>query len=285
VIRAIKTDRKKDRFLLEPGDVEAAVYEGDFAGDAAGEVAREEDGGVAYFELVDVAVEGGALFDGFEDFGEVANAAGGEGLDGAGGDGVDADVFAAERGGEVADGGFECGFGDTHDVVVGEDLGGAVVGEGEDTAAFSHERYGGSADGDKRVDTDVVGDAEVFTGGEEEVVFDGVGGGEGDRVDDDVEGAVDLFQGGEESVDLGVGADVALIGFGVLEFGDEGVGFFLEALVLVADGEGGAGFGELLGYAPGDAALVGEAEDDGDFAFEINHGGADSFQCGLRPKG
>ncbi len=46
----------------------------------------------------------------------------------------------------------------------------------------------------------------------------------------------------------------------------------LEALVLVADGQGGAGFGEFLGDAPGDAALVGEAEDDGDFAFEINHG-------------
>ena len=45
----------------------------------------------------------------------------------------------------------------------------------------------------------------------------------------------------------------------------------LEALVLVADGEGGAGFGELLGDAPGDAALVGEAEDYGDFAFEIDH--------------
>ena len=82
----------------------------------------EEEGGVADFGLVDVAVERGALFDGGEDLGEVADAAGGEGFDGAGGDGVDADVLWAERGGEVADGGFERGLGDTHDVVVGEDL-------------------------------------------------------------------------------------------------------------------------------------------------------------------
>ena len=79
--------------ILQAGDVVAAVYEGDFAGDAAGEVAGEEEGGAAYFELVYVAVEGGALFDGGEDFGEVADAAGGEGFDGAGGDGVDADVL------------------------------------------------------------------------------------------------------------------------------------------------------------------------------------------------
>ena len=78
---------------LQPGDVEAGVDVGDLAGNAAGERAGEEESGVAYFELVDVAVEGSALFDGFEDFSEVADPAGGEGFDGAGGDGVDTDVF------------------------------------------------------------------------------------------------------------------------------------------------------------------------------------------------
>ncbi len=80
--------------------------------------------------------------------------------------------FRAERGGEVADGGFERGLGDAHDVVVGEDLGGAVVGEGHDGAAFGHERGGGAGDGDERVDADVVGDAEAFAAGVEEVVLD-----------------------------------------------------------------------------------------------------------------
>ena len=80
-----------------------------------------------------------------------------------------------------------------------------------------------------------------------------------------------VFELFEDGVDLGVDGDVALEGFGVGEIGGELFGFALEALVLVADGEGGAGFGELLGDAPGDAALVGEAEDDGYFAFEIDH--------------
>jgi len=96
---------------LEAGDVEAAVDEGDFSGDAAGEVAGEEERGASNFELVDVAVEGGAFGYGVEDFAEVADAAGREGLDGPGGDGVDTNVFGAEGRGEVADCGFEAGFG------------------------------------------------------------------------------------------------------------------------------------------------------------------------------
>ena len=100
---------KGENFPLgsDPGDVEAAVDEGDFAGDGRGERGAEEDGGAADLFLLDVAVERGAVGDGVEDGGEVADAAGGEGVDGAGGDGVDADFLRAELGGEVADGGFE----------------------------------------------------------------------------------------------------------------------------------------------------------------------------------
>ena len=70
---------------LDAGDVEAAVDEGDLSGDGAGEGGAEEEGGVADFGLLDVAVEGGAFGDGVEDAAEVADAAGGEGFDGAGG--------------------------------------------------------------------------------------------------------------------------------------------------------------------------------------------------------
>ena len=96
-------------------------------------------------------------------------------------------------------------------------------------------------------------------------------GREADGVDEDVEFAVGGFELLEDGVDVGVDGDVAAEGFGAGEIGGELFGFALEALALVADGEGGAGFGELLGDAPGDAALVGEAEDDGYFAFEIDH--------------
>ena len=155
--------------ILEAHDVVAAVDVDDFAGDGAGEVAGEEEGCAADFELVDVAVEGGALGVGAHHVAEVADAAGGEGFDGSGGDGVDADVFGAELPGEVADGGLEGGLGEGHDVVVGDDLLRGVEAEGHDAAALGHEGRGGAGDGDERVDADVHGDAEAFAAGVEEV--------------------------------------------------------------------------------------------------------------------
>ena len=121
---------------------------------------------------------------------EVADAAGGEGLDGAGGDGVDADVLGAEALGEIADGGLEAGLGDGHDVVVGDNFLGGVEAEGHDAAAFGHERRGGAGDGDERVDADVHGDAEAVAAGVDEVAAQVGGGGEGDGVDEDVDLAV-----------------------------------------------------------------------------------------------
>src|SRR5665213_1102446 len=106
-------------------------------------------------------MEWSAFGDGVENLSEVADTAGGEGLDGAGGDGVDANVFGAEGGGEVAHCGLKRGLGHAHDVVVGEDFLRAVVGEGEDGAAFGHQWRGGAGDRDPPVDADVVRDAEV----------------------------------------------------------------------------------------------------------------------------
>ena len=58
---------------------------------------------------------------------------------------------------------------------------------------WHHERCGGAGERDERVDADVVGDFEVFAGGEEEVVLDGVRGGEADGVDERVDGAVSVL--------------------------------------------------------------------------------------------
>ena len=90
-------------------------------------------------------------------------------------------------------------------------------------------------------------------------------------MNEDVELAVLFHERGEELFDLAIGGDVALEAGGAGEFLDEVLGFELHALVLVTDGQGSAGLGELLCDAVGDAALVGEAEDDGYFAFEVNH--------------
>src|SRR6185503_18496119 len=96
---------------------------------------------------------------------------------------------------------------------------------------------------------------------------------EADGVDENVELAVGGLELLEDVVDVGIDGDVALEGAGAGQVGGKFLGVPLKALILVADSEGCPGFGELLGDAPGDAALVGEAEDDGYFAFEIDHVG------------
>src|SRR3712207_8437038 len=85
---------------LESHDVEAAVHVEDFAGDAGGERAEEEEGGVADLARLDVAAQGGALGVVAQHHAQVADAARGERVDRAGADGVDADVLPAEVGGE-----------------------------------------------------------------------------------------------------------------------------------------------------------------------------------------
>jgi len=231
-------------------------------------------GDVADFDLLDVAVQRGALVGLVEHDLEIADATGGEGLDGTGRDCVDADVLAADRGGEVADSGFQTSLGDAHDVVVGERDLGAEVGEGDDGTAFSHKRYSGVGDGDQRVDADVQGEGEVSALGEEEVVVHGRGGREGYGVDegvDDREGGGDLC---ERGFDLLVRGNVHLDGAGLAGLAeglDELFGLFLQALGLVAEDERGSGGGELFGDGIGDAAFVGNAENDGDFALHVDH--------------
>ena len=105
---------------------------------------------------------------------------------------------------------------------MGDDFLGSVVAEGHDAAAFGHERHGGAGDGDERVDADVVGDAEAFAAGVDELAAQVLGGRVGDGVDEDVELAVLLLEGGEEGFDLLVVGDVALEAAGAGELVDEG---------------------------------------------------------------
>ncbi len=108
--------------------------------------------------------------------------------------------------------------------------------------------------------------------GAREVVLQRVGGSEADAVDQDMELAVALFELGEDAVDIGVGGDVALEGWAPRKVGDQVLGVGAEAFILIADGEVDSGGVKLLGDGPGDAAFVGEAEDDGGAAFQIEHG-------------
>src|SRR3712207_9473820 len=81
---------------LESHDVVAAVHVEDFAGDAGGERAEEEERGVADLARLDVAAQRRALCVVAQHDVHVADAARGERVQGAGADGVDAYVPGAE---------------------------------------------------------------------------------------------------------------------------------------------------------------------------------------------
>jgi ATP phosphoribosyltransferase len=58
---------------------------------------------------------------------------------------VDANAIGTEVGGQVTNGGLECCLGDTHDVVILDDLLGAVIGERDDVAFARREQRRGAA--------------------------------------------------------------------------------------------------------------------------------------------
>src|SRR5579863_6943020 len=126
---SLKDDTSGISGRSEPHDVIAAIDVERLTGDGAGQIAGQEQGGAAHLELIYVAVQGSALHVGPHHFAQVADAARRQGLDGPRGDGVHADVLRPQAMGEVTGVTFKSCLGKRHDVVVGHDLLGGVVGQ------------------------------------------------------------------------------------------------------------------------------------------------------------
>ncbi len=123
--------------MLHADDVVAGIDVMDLAGDAARQVGEEIHRRVA--DLVDRhgAAQRRVVLVPAEDVAEVADAGRRQRLDRPGRDGVDADVLAAEVGGEIAHRRFQRRLGDAHDVVVRHPFLGAVIGERQQRAAVA----------------------------------------------------------------------------------------------------------------------------------------------------
>ena len=126
-------------------------------------------------------------------------------------------------------------------------------------------------DGNERIDADVVGDAEALAAGVNELAAQLSGRREGHGVDEDIELAVFLFERGEEGFNLLVVGDIALETARAGQLGDEVFGLEPHAVILIANGQGGAGLVQFLGDAPGDGTLVGQPEDHGRLTRQIDH--------------
>lgn len=159
----------------------------DFAGDAAGPRAAEEQAGVADFLRFDITAQRGAFGNDIENFGEAGNAARGQSVDGTRGYCVDADIHRAEIRGEIAHAGFQRGLGGAHHVVIRHDFFRAVIRQREDGApAPPHERIRLSGQGNQRVRADIVRNPETVAAGQVKIflqfVLDGIGDGMHDKI-------------------------------------------------------------------------------------------------------
>ena len=87
-------------------------------------------------------------------------------------------------------------------------------------------------------------------------------------MNENVQLAVSVFQLRENAGDVIVLGNVAHKSLGAGKRKDEIFGFLFETLVLVGDGQFCSGGMQTLCDGPGDAAFIGDSEDDGHAAFE-----------------
>ena len=202
-----------------------------------------------------------------------ADGHGAEGSQRSAGNAVHADVLAAEFHREVARVVLECGFGNAHDVVAGDDLFCAVVAQRDDAAAVGHDFHGVTAHRDQRIRADFhrLGPDLPWCGGELadlEVVLVAVG----DRVDDKVNRAEFLFHCVEEVIKILVVGGVEFKQPGVFNpQRREGTGdaFFVLFTGQVGEQAFRASVFEGLGNVPGVTAFIGDAKNNTSFAGHV----------------
>ncbi len=218
---------------------------------------------------------------------EAADAGRGEGPDRARGDGVDPDAVRAEVGRQVADRRLEGGLGDPHDVVVGDDLLGAVVGERHHARAGVEERSRLPDERDEGVGRDVEGEGEAIARRVDEGALEVLPLGEGEGVDEDVEVAMGIAPAVEDPLDLLVRLDVARLDEGRPETLGERADPSVDEALDRREADRRALGVERLGDAPGDRVVVRHAEDEGLPAVEHAHRGgllsSPSRGAGYRP--
>lgn len=240
----------------------ATVGEEDFAGYRRAEVGGQIDGRLAHVFGGDVALERRMFFDVAEDFPEVGNAGSGKGLDGTGADGVDADILGAEVNGKVTHRSFQRGLGHTHDVVVGDDLLGAVVCHGQDGAAGCHQRFKGMTEGSQRIGGDVESHVEAVAGCLDEAMGQIFTIGEGNGVDKDIDTAPLFLHKSCGCGNLLIAGHITGEGEFAAKFFGDGKNPFVDGFSDIAEGESGSLLSEFAGDTIGDAFRIGDPKDE-----------------------
>jgi len=119
-----------------------------------------------------------------------------------------------------------------------------------------------------------VRDAEVLAAGEQKIVLERIGRRKRDRVDENVDFRKYGGNLREDRVDLLVARYIAAERAprsSLAQVFQQLFGLALQPLRLVGEHQRRPRLGQLLRHAVGDAAFIGQAEDDGHFALQIDH--------------
>src|SRR5262245_49458675 len=139
-----------------PHDIVTRVYVDHLAGDSAAPVAAQIKRGFTHFLRIDISLERCPFADVMKHIFETGNPCRRQGPDRSSGDSVDTNPFGAELMREIANTRFQCGFSDTHDIVIGNDFFRSHVGHREYRRLPSlHEWCGMACQRDKRIGADV----------------------------------------------------------------------------------------------------------------------------------
>ena len=193
----------------------------------------------------------------------------------AGRDGIDADALGAKIIGEVAHGGFECGFGNAHDVVIRRHTVGAGIGERQQGAAVWHQFGGATRHVDERKAGHGEGIGEVGKAGVDEAACQFVLVGKGDGVDEEIYRAPVIFQLFKAGIHRIRVHHIDIDHEGRTERGGKRFDPFAKGFALVGKCEFGPFGGHGRGNAPSNGTFVRNTHYQAAFALhQIGHSGS-----------
>src|ERR1043165_2943436 len=183
-------------------------------------------------------------------------------------DRMHADALGAELGRDVANGGFERRFGDAHDVVVLHHHLAAVIGHGEQRAAFAHQRLRQVRHADEGPARDVHGGEKPFLRHVDDTAAERVLRREGDRVHDEIQFAPLLLDRLKHRLHLSRNAGIERQQDRRFELPRERLDEFPGLVVEVSHRKLGSEGAKSARASPRDRILVGDADHEPLLAFE-----------------
>ena len=232
------------------------------AGDGTRQIREQIHRAVADFLCSHGAAHRRVVFVPLQNVAEIADAGRRQCLDRPRRNRVDANILLAEIGREIAHARLQRRLRNAHHVVMRHPFLGAVIGQRQDRAAVGQKLFGALRDRGQRVAADQHGLGKIIGGGFEIAAVELILVGEGDRVHHEVDLAPFLPEHAEYGVDGRGIDDIAMAEQDAVEFLGERLDPLLQRVALPGERDLRPRRVAGPGDAPGNRAVVGDAEND-----------------------